>query len=229
MDKDDEYRINQTGEIPLETGGISRHLDHIVPHVETKEEHDIHNAHYHGGHSMPLKNKSMQIVSMGAPVGSTTNTVMIGKDKIFLFGGKQQGQHYRSSNKVYEIDFSNSSKPKIEELNSMSYPRSNGNSTILPNGEIFINGGEAYNDQEFSIFTPEIYNVKNQTTRDLSQGYFRRNYHSSSILLPDGRILVSGGDVWNSEIFYPPYLFAKNWEKIRRPFLSRMVIPYAHW
>ena len=30
--------------------------------------------------------------------------------------------------------------------------------------------------------------------------------------MPDGRILVSGGDVWNSEVFYPPYLFAKNWE-----------------
>ena len=82
----------------------------------------------------------------------------------------------------------------------------------MPNGEIFINGGEAYNDQEFSIFTPEIYNVKNQTTRKLKDAYFRRNYHSTSILLPDGRILVSGGDVWNSEIFYPPYLFEKDWE-----------------
>ena len=24
--------------------------------------------------------------------------------------------------------------------------------------------------------------------------------------------MISGGDVWNSEIFYPPYLFTKNWE-----------------
>ena len=88
----------------------------------------------------------------------------------------------------------------------MSFPRSNANATILPDGTVFINGGEAYNDTEFSIFTPEIYNTKTQISRKLSQGYFRRNYHSTSLLLPDGRVLISGGDVWNSEIFYPPYL-----------------------
>ena len=41
--------------------------------------------------------------------------------------------------------------------------------------------------------------------------YFRRNYHASSLLLPDGTILTAGGDVWNAEIFYPPYLFTKDW------------------
>ena len=53
--------------------------------------------------------------------------------------------------------------------------------------------------------------MKTGSTRTLSPGYFRRNYHSVSLLLPDGRILVSGGDVWNSEIFYPPYLFTRDW------------------
>ena len=217
MDKDDDYRVSQTGEIPLSTGGISRHLEHVIPTTENQKEHNMHNAHanhQHGHHgiSKPLNNKSLQIVSMGGAVGSTSNTLMKGKDTVYLFGGKQKGKNYTSSNKVYKIDFSSSSKPKIEELSNMAFPRSNANSTILPNGEIFINGGEAYNDQEFSIFTPEIYNVDNQTTKTLSDGYFRRNYHSTSILLPNGTILVSGGDVWNSEIFYPPYLFTKNWE-----------------
>tara|TARA_Y100000813_G_C23984629_1_gene268205 strand:- start:194 stop:649 length:456 start_codon:yes stop_codon:yes gene_type:complete len=46
----------------------------------------------------------------------------------------------------------------------------------------------------------------------MDKGYFRRNYHATSLLLPNGTVLVSGGDVWNSEIFYPPYLFTKNWE-----------------
>ena len=135
---------------------------------------------------------------MGAPVGSTNSTVMIGKDQVFVFGGKQAGDEYTSSNQVYNIDFSESKNPKLNKMKSMRYPRSNSNATILPNGEVFINGGEAYNDHEFSIFTPEIYNVRTQTTRILSQSYFRRNYHATSLLLPDGRILVSGGDVWNS-------------------------------
>ena len=40
---------------------------------------------------------------MGAPVGSTTSSVMIGKDQVFLFGGKQLGDEYTSSNQVYRM------------------------------------------------------------------------------------------------------------------------------
>ena len=58
---------------------------------------------------------------MGGAVGSTTNTLMKGKDLVYLFGGKQDGEDYTSSNKVYKIDFSNSSMPKIEELPNMKF------------------------------------------------------------------------------------------------------------
>ena len=92
----------------------------------------------------------------------------------------------------------------------MNYARSNGNATIMPDGNIFINGGHSYSDLEFSVFTPEIYNPNTKTTKEMDKAYFRRNYHASSLLLPDGRILTAGGDVWNAEIFYPPYLFAKD-------------------
>ena len=207
MDKNDDYRVRQTGSIPLATGGISRDLEHINPNYTKKKDHINHN---HSNHH--VSSEKLKIVTMGAPVGSTTSTVMIGKDQVFLFGGKQYGDEYTSSNQVYKLDFSNSFSPIISELKSMSSPRSNANATILPDGKVFINGGDAYNDNEFSIFTPEIYNTKTQTFKTLSQGYFRRNYHSTSLLLPDGTILVSGGDVWNSEIFYPPYLFTKNWD-----------------
>ena len=174
----------------MATGGISSPL-----------EHRNLNSNNHDGHHHE-KVEKLKIVSMGAPVGSTTSTVMIGKDQVFLFGGKQQHQEeYTSSNQVYKIDFSNNFKPTIKQLKPMSFPRSNADATILPNGEIFINGGEAYNDHEFSIFTPEIYNTKTEVSQKLSQAYFRRNYHSTSLLLPDGTILVSGGDVWNSEFF----------------------------
>ena len=94
----------------------------------------------------------------------------------------------------------------------MPYARSKGNATILATGQIFLNGGYALNDLEFSNFTPEIYDPKNQTSVELSNSYFRRNYHSTSLLLPDGTILTAGGDVWNAEIFYPPYLFTKDWD-----------------
>ena len=191
MDKTDNYRIHKTGEIPLVRGGISRTLEHVNPNSENK--------------------KHLKLLTIGSAVGPTSSVVMIGKDKVIVFGGKQKGKEYSPSNKVFLIDFSNSFKPEIRELGNMLYPRSNGNATILPTGEIFINGGHSYNDLEFSNFISEIYNPNNEVSVEMSNSYFRRNYHASSLLLPDGTILTAGGDVWNAEIFYPPYLFTKDW------------------
>ncbi len=192
MDLNNNYRVLKTGEIPLVKGGISNILEHSNPNIkDDKKDH-------------------LKILTMGSPVGTTNSVVMIERDKILVFGGLQNGAQYSPSNKVLLIDFSDSFKPQIKELKSMNSARANGNATILPDGNIFINGGHSYNDLEFSVFTPEIYNPNTQTTKDMSDSYFRRNYHASSLLLPDGRILTAGGDVWNAEIFYPPYLFTKD-------------------
>ena len=192
MDVNNNYRVMKTGEIPLVKSGISKVLEHSNPNF------DDH------------KKDNLKLLTIGSAVGSTNSVVMIEKDKILVFGGRQQGEEYSPSNKVFLIDFSDSFKPQIKELKSMNFARSNGNATIMPDGNIFLNGGHSYNDLEFSVFTPEIYNPNTQTTKEMSNSYFRRNYHASSLLLPDGRILTAGGDVWNAEIFYPPYLFAKN-------------------
>ena len=192
LDVNNNYRVMKTGEIPLVKSGISKVLEHSNP-----------NSNDH-------KKDHLKLLTIGSPVGSTNSVVMIEKDKILVFGGKQEGDEYAPSNKVFMIDFSNSFKPQIQELTSMNFARSNGNATIMPDGNIFINGGTSYNDLEFSVFTPEIYNPHTQTTQEMSNAYFRRNYHGSSLLLPDGRILTAGGDTWNAEIFYPPYLFTKN-------------------
>ena len=192
MDLSNEYRVSKTGEIPLVSSGVSGTLEHLNPNFKDG------------------KKENLRLLTIGSAVGATNSVLMIAKDKVLVFGGNQAGAEYSPSNKVFLIDFSNSFKPKISELKSMKHARSNGNATILPDGNIFINGGHSYSDLEFSVFKPEIYNPNTQTSIEMDEAYFRRNYHSSSLLLPDGRILTAGGDVWNAEIFYPPYLFAKN-------------------
>ena len=77
-------------------------------------------------------NQNLKLLTIGSPVGHTNSAVMIGKDKVYVFGGKQNGDAYSSSNKVLEIDFADSFNPKIKKLNPMFSPRSNGNATILP-------------------------------------------------------------------------------------------------
>ncbi len=192
MDVNNNYRVMKTGEIPLVKSGISKILEHSNPNFDDN------------------KKDRLKLLTIGSAVGDTNSIVMIEKDKVLVFGGKQNGKEYSPSNKVFLIDFSDSFKPLIKELKSMNFARSNGNATIMPDGNIFINGGHSFKDLEFSVFTPEIYNPNTQTTKEMSNSYFRRNYHSTSLLLTDGRILTAGGDVWNAEIFYPPYLFTKN-------------------
>ena len=198
MDSRDDYRIIKTGEIPLVKSGIAR----LVEHKTYKENAE----------NGQEKVEHLKLITIGSAVGRTNSVVMMGKDKVIVFGGKQSSDKYGPSNKVFSIDFSNSLKPKIKELNSMNFTRSDGNATILPDGKVFLNGGHSYNEYEFSNFVPEIYNPENEISNEMSSSMFRRNYHSSSLLLPNGTIFTSGGDVWNAEIFYPPYLFTKNWD-----------------
>tara|TARA_A100001388_G_scaffold267118_1_gene240904 strand:+ start:1234 stop:3102 length:1869 start_codon:yes stop_codon:yes gene_type:complete len=209
MDKNENYRISKTNELPLVKGGVAN-IIHTNPNQIEPNDHS----------------EELRLLTIGSPLGYSNSTVMVGKDKVYIFGGKQVGEAYSSSNKVYMIDFSDSNYPKYKELESTNYPRANADATILPNGEIFLNGGTAYNDLKFSIFTPEIYNVNTQMTKTLSDGYFRRNYHSSTLLLPNGTLLITGGDVWNSEIFYPPYLFEKDENNktvlAKRPLISKI-------
>ena len=136
------------------------------------------------------------------------------KDKILIIGGKQQSikSEFMSSNEMMEIDLSNPFQPVIKKLKAMNYPRSNGNAIILQNGKIFSVGGTALNDRDFSVFNPEIYDPKLNEWKILSPIKFRRNYHSTALLLPNGTILLAGGDVWNAELYYPPYLFEKDWD-----------------
>ena len=192
MDLSNNYRLTVTGEIPLVKSGISK----IQKHKNLNFENN--------------KIENLKLLTIGSAVGDTNSVVMISKDKVLVFGGKQVGKEYSPSNKVFSIDFSDTFNPQIKELNSMRFARSNANATIMPDGNIFINGGHSYNDLEFSVFTPEIYNPNTQTSYELDKSYSRRNYHATSLLLPDGRILTAGGDVWNAEIFYPPYLFTKD-------------------
>jgi hypothetical protein len=196
MDKKNNYKISKIGEIPLVKSAITEKIIHQNPN--DKDDY-----------------KEINTLTIGAPVGEKASAVMIAKDKILFIGGQQKGDGYAASNEAIIIDISDSFNPKIEKRESMHYPRANADATILPTGDVFVNGGTAvyqgaYDDTYFSNYTPEIYKTNDDIWKKMSKTNFRRNYHSTSLLLPDGRIFVAGGDVWNAQFFYPPYLFTKD-------------------
>jgi hypothetical protein len=105
---------------------------------------------------------------------------------------------------------------------SMNFPRTNVNAVLLPDGTVFIVGGQragkwAPDPQpvlEAEILDPTVTPAAYTVTPPMA---FPRQYHSIAVLLPDGRVLCAGGvdpanptqrDQRSMEVFSPPYLDA---------------------
>ena len=213
MDSKEDFKIKKVGEIPLVLGGLKKNF--------------LNNS---------KENNNTKLLTVSSSVGDLASSLMISKDKIIILGGKQKGDEYSSSNQVNLIDISNTQKPIIKKLASMNYARAYANAVILPTGDVFVNGGYSYENQGddggykykagssgYRVLTPEIYNVEKDSWTELVPAEFPRDYHASSLLLPNGTILTNGGDVWNAEIYYPPYLFEKDWNG-KSVFAKRPVI-----
>src|SRR5262249_45087458 len=109
--------------------------------------------------------------------------------------------------------------PIVAETTAMAFPRQWANTTVLPTGRVLVNGGTRFADNggADAVFTSEGWTPPTETSTGtwspLASAPIIRNYQSSSILLPNGTVLTSGGGVpgpvtnLNAEIFYPPYLF----------------------
>ena len=85
------------------------------------------------------------------------------------------------------------------------------NVTVLPDGTVLVTGGSnapGFNNQAGAVYTTELWNPATETWTTLASSTQYRGYHSTALLLPDGRVLSSGGDNHaTAEVFSPPYLF----------------------
>ncbi|KAL6717682.1 hypothetical protein ACLMJK_005597 [Lecanora helva] len=113
----------------------------------------------------------------------------------------------------------------------MHFPRSFGHAVILPNGETLIVGGQ----EQPRVFTeaapqltPEIYSPTTNKFTKMTPNTVPRGYHSFALLLRDATVLVGGGGLtiqldvnhFDAQIFIPPYLFAENGERAKRPVIT---------
>ena len=122
--------------------------------------------------------------------------------------------------------------PPIGSPYVMAQPRRQNNATILADGTVLITGGTrvtGWNDPSGLVSTAEIWNPVTEQVDQVAQANVNiyRGYHSTALLLPDGRVLVTGGDHdyggaipgqnTNAEIYSPAYLFAPNGTPAVRP------------
>ncbi len=125
----------------------------------------------------------------------------------------------RFNRQVEVVDISNS-PPTVTRVGSLAYDRIWGNATLLPDGEVLMSGGSGADNALTNVALPvELYNPSTATWTLGASAAKPRLYHSSTLLLPDGSVLTAGGGApapvggsnqQNAEIYYPPYLYAKD-------------------
>src|SRR4029450_12832298 len=97
----------------------------------------------------------------------------------------------------------------------MAFPRAYHNLTLLPDGTVLVTGGATTGggqDTQNAVYAAELWNPTTETWRTLASNQRPRLYHSTALLLPDGRVVSAGGEFApyieeNAEFFSPPYLF----------------------
>ncbi len=171
------------------------------------------------------------------PYSINGNAVLYDVGKILKVGGapayqQSTGTTY-ASNSAYLIDISAGpgTTPLVTQLTPMSYERAFSNSVVLPNGNVVVIGGQSI-PQPFTdsaaILVPEIWNPDTQQFSYLNPMQTPRTYHSTAILLPDGRVFVGGGgqcgagcpqNHLTAEILTPPYLLNSDGSAATRPAL----------
>jgi chitodextrinase len=117
---------------------------------------------------------------------------------------------------TYVIDMTQPS-PSWRQVGSMAFARVTHNQTLLPDGTVLVTGGSSNADVTIasaSVYNAELWSPTTETWKTMAKMQAQRVYHSTAILLPDGRVLVGGSgrsgyiaNQLNVEIYSPPYLF----------------------
>jgi len=117
---------------------------------------------------------------------------------------------------VERIDLS-APTPRWEESAAMHHARVHANGVLLPDGNVLVVGGMASydhgSDTHSAVLEAEMYDPSVNTWTRMAAQQRPRVYHSTAILLPDGRVISMGSNPRSKmiersiEIFSPPYLF----------------------
>ena len=137
-------------------------------------------------------------------------------------GGGNETSLPTSTARVIDI---NGSTPKVSATASMEFPRRQFNLTVLADGTALATGGNSSGaslvDLNAGVYNAELWDPTTGQWTTLAAEDKTRQYHSTALLLPDGRVLSAGGGVCgtcgtigylerNAQVFSPPYLFKED-------------------
>ncbi|MEU6080644.1 galactose oxidase-like domain-containing protein [Streptomyces sp. NPDC047108] len=143
--------------------------------------------------------------------------------KFMVIGGGGVGESQKSSEKTRVVDLRKTA-PRFRNGAPLSEGTRYPGGSILPDDTVFVSGGSGdYRGRSGSnILKAQIYDAKNDTFRRVADPTVGRNYHSGTLLLPDGRIMIFGSDsLYSDDANTKPGVFEKRIEIYTPPYLYR--------
>ena len=110
------------------------------------------------------------------------------------------------TNTADDIDLSQDT-PRWRRTTSMQFSREHTNVVLLADGTVLVVGGRG---GDIIPKHAELFDPVTETWTRMAAQVAQRGYHSTAVLLPDGRVLSAGagdGNRLTGEIYSPPYLF----------------------
>jgi galactose oxidase len=154
---------------------------------------------------------------------------------ILTVGGSPDYQNSYATSNAHVITIGNpGSYPTVTTINSMSFARAFANGIVLPDGTVFIIGGQTYAmhfKDTNAILTPELWDPKTTKFFKMAPNNTSRTYHSVGLLMPDGTVFSRGGGLCGScstnhfdgQFYSPPYLFLSDGVTLApRPVISSL-------
>ena len=142
-------------------------------------------------------------------------SAMYADGKVLTVGGGKYNVVPTKTAEVLDLD---APAPAWRYTAPMAYARKHANATVLPDGKVLVTGGSgsaAFNDGAGAVLAAEMWDPATGAWTTMASMRVKRVYHSTAILLPDGRVLSAGGTAGtngvvnnrDAEIYSPPYLF----------------------
>jgi galactose oxidase len=152
--------------------------------------------------------------------------------KILTAGGAVDYEGVNAHSNAHVITINTpKTNPTVTKVPNMAFPRSFANGVVLPDGTVFVTGGQSFPKpftDTTAQFVPELFNPATNTWTQLNPMAIPRTYHSTAVLLPDATILQGGGGACggcgvnhlDAEIFVPPYLLNTDGSRKARPVIN---------
>ena len=123
--------------------------------------------------------------------------------------------------------------PTVQTVSNMAYERIFANAVVLPDGTVFVTGGQTIGDpfsDSNAILTPEIWDPATETFTQVAPNSIPRTYHSWALLLLDGTVMSGGGGLcgtcstnhFDAQIYTPQYLLNADNSPATRPVITAM-------